>query len=109
MDLSVGDSFSSIFQSIGLPPLLSDRTHVILSLSSLVLFPLSLLKKLDALKYTSLLGLAGTVYTAIFMAIRYFDKRYQTGGKFFADIAAHARPIFNQRTGPLVRIPCMVL
>ncbi|RYH30909.1 hypothetical protein EON65_03945 [archaeon] len=102
--ISLGDSFSSIFQSIGLPAVASDRTNVIVAITSLVLLPLSLLKNLDALKYTSLLGLAGTLYTAIFMAIRYLDKSYVQGGKYFAELAHNAKPVFNQQSGPLVSV-----
>lgn len=31
---------------------------------------------LSALSYTSILGVLGTVYTAVVMGIRFFDKRY---------------------------------
>jgi len=43
------------------------------------------------------MGLGGTLYTAIFMAIRLLDKSYSSGGKFFAQVAA--KPVFNKR-GP---------
>ncbi|CAM9690636.1 unnamed protein product, partial [Sphacelaria rigidula] len=49
---------------------------------------------LSALSYTSMLGVFGTLYTAVVMAIRYFDKSYVEGGRFFAGLAENARPFF---------------
>jgi hypothetical protein len=43
-----------------------------------------------------LLGLGGTLYAAVFMAIRFFDKSYFPGGKFFKTIASTAQPVFNK-------------
>lgn len=62
-----------------------------------MLLPLCSLKSLSALAPFSLLGLGGTLYTAIFMAIRYMDGSYRAGGQFFADIAL--KPSFSQRGG----------
>jgi amino acid permease len=55
------------------------------------------MKSLNSLSPFSLMGLGGTLYTAIFMAIRYFDKSYSLGGRFFELVSL--RPSFNQR-GP---------
>lgn len=93
----IGDSISQLIH----PFLPNQRSNVILSLTSLIIFPLTLLRRLDALKYSSIIGLAGTLYTAIFMAIRYFDGSYRVGGKFFTQLT---KPIFNQMNGPLVSI-----
>lgn len=64
-----------------------------MALSAMVLLPLCSLKNLSSLAPFSLLGLGGTLYTAVFMAIRYFDKSYQVGGKFFNSIPA--TPMFT--------------
>jgi amino acid permease len=66
-------------------------------LSALVLLPLCSLKSLASLAPFSLLGLGGTLYTAIFMIIRFLDKSYATGGRFFSQIAL--QPTFNVRGG----------
>eukprot|EP01035_Chromulina_nebulosa_P026613 gene26613-34860_t len=95
----IGDSFTSLAQTFNLPLILTKRTNVILFISTLVLLPLCSLKSLSALAPFSILGLAGTLYTAIFMAIRYFDGSYLPGGKFFAALPAVGRPIFNSRGG----------
>lgn len=100
-----GDSFSQIFQTFHVPAAYAHRCPVILSLTTLVLLPLCCLRQLDALKYTSALGLGGIIYCAIFMAIRYFDGSYAKGGQFALDIAENLRPSFNQRTESIVSKP----
>lgn len=80
-----------------MPKVVSTRPNVILLLSGLVLLPLCSLKNLSSLSPFSLLGLGGTLYTAVFMAIRYLDKSYLPGGAYFNDIVL--KPSFNQRGG----------
>eukprot|EP01035_Chromulina_nebulosa_P056542 gene56542-77486_t len=53
----IGDSFSQILSSLHLPGPLVSRNSVIVGLSSFIVLPLCCLKRLDALKYTSILGL----------------------------------------------------
>jgi sodium-coupled neutral amino acid transporter 11 len=89
----IGDSFTSLAQTFNLPAIASSRTNVILLLSSLVLAPLCAMKSLSALAPFSLLGLGGTLYTAVFMLIRLLDRSYFPGGKFFNDIVA--KPSFG--------------
>jgi sodium-coupled neutral amino acid transporter 11 len=79
----IGDSFAALAKTFNLPAMLAQRTNIILLLTSTVLFPLCSLKSLNSLAPFSLLGLGGTLYTAIVMAIRFFDGSYRTGGKFF--------------------------
>jgi len=62
-----------------LPAIFRSRTNVILLLTSTVLFPLCSLKSLSALAPFSLLGLGGTLYTALFMTLRLLDKSYSAG------------------------------
>lgn len=99
----IGDSFSQILSSIkSLPAVYTQRSNVILGLTSLVIFPLCLLKNLDALKYTSMAGIGGVVYCAVFMLLRYFDGSYKLGGKFYEVIDNTMRPSFNKKSGNLV-------
>ena len=57
----------------------------------------------------SLLGLGGTLYTAIFMGIRYFDGSYAPGGQFFSSLAVAARPVFNKKgTGDLSKLSILI-
>jgi len=95
----IGDSFTSLAKSFNLPALLSQRTNVIILMTTLVLYPLCSLKSLNALSPFSLLGLGGTLYTALFMAIRYFDGSYAVKGKFFTQLAPALQPSFNKRGG----------
>jgi len=93
----IGDSFSSILKAFHLPSSLTSRSNVILGLSSCVIFPLCMLKNMDALKYTSILGLSGIAYCAVFMLLRYFDGSYRAGGKFIKDISSTFMPSFGVR------------
>lgn len=69
------------------------RTHALLAVTVFVLLPLCLLKNLSSLAPFSLIGILGTVYTAIAMGIRCFDGSYQLpDGKFLADIAHEFQP-----------------
>ena len=97
----IGDSFTALAKTFGLPAFFCQRQNVILLLTSLVLFPLNSLKSLSALAPFSLLGLGGTLYTAVVMAIRYFDKSYAVGGKFYTALATTARPTFAKSFGGL--------
>ena len=91
----IGDSFSQILSSIPMGAQFG-RNSVIVGLSTAVILPLCCLKKLDALKYTSVIGLVGTLYCAGFMGLRLVDGSYREGGRFFATMAANLRPSFNQ-------------
>eukprot|EP01041_Mallomonas_annulata_P008120 gene8120-16664_t len=95
----IGDSFTAIFKTFNLPAIMTQRTNVILLMTTLFLLPLSLLKSLAALAPFSLLGLSGTLYTAVFMTIRFLDGSYAPGGKFFQLIAPTLRQSFGSR-GP---------
>ena len=93
----IGDSFTSLAATFNLPAFFAKRTNIILAISTLVLYPLCSMKSLAALAPFSLLGLGGTLYTAIVMAVRYFDGSYSKGGKFFVAMAQAARPVFNTK------------
>ena len=69
-----------------------------------VLLPLCLLKQLDALKYTSMLGLGGVLYCALFVVLRFLDGSYRPGGKFFSLIDASLQPSFGTQKGSMVRM-----
>lgn len=95
--LIIADSFSSLAQSFSLPAALTQRSNVLLGITSLVLLPMCSLRSLASLAPFSLLGLGGTVYTAIFMAIRYLDGSYLPAGQLLSTIPATLQPSFNQR------------
>ncbi len=90
----LGDAFSNVATSLQLPPFLCDRTNVIVILSAGVITPLNLLKDLSLLKYTSILGVAGVLYNAVFISKRYMDGSYAPGGRFYEDM--YVKPSFDQ-------------
>ncbi|CAM9295579.1 unnamed protein product, partial [Choristocarpus tenellus] len=91
----VGDVFQDIMKAFGAPAFFASRTNILCLISSVVLLPLCLLKDLSALSYTSIVGVAGTAYTAVVMAIRFFDGSYAAGGKFLPMIAESSQPLFK--------------
>lgn len=94
----IGDSFASIAKLAGFTGVLASPNAWIVFLSTFVLLPLSLLRDLSALAIGSVVGTAGTVYTALFVFLRYFDKSYLAGGKFNLAIAESMRPVFSAPT-----------
>lgn len=100
--LIIGDSFTALAQGLELPTALAKREHVILILSSLILFPLCSLKNMAALAPFSILGLGGMLYTAAYMAVRYADKSYLAGGQYFGELAVRYKPLFNTRPGKFI-------
>lgn len=95
----IADSFTALAESFNLPAILAARSNVIIMLTAAVLYPLCSLQSLAALSPFSLMGLGGTLYAAVFMAIRYFDGSYAAGGKFFGSLVAAGKPVFGTK-GP---------
>jgi sodium-coupled neutral amino acid transporter 11 len=90
----LGDSFASIASLAGLPVKMCSSNTWILAISAFVLLPLSLLRDLSSLAIGSLIGTAGTIYTALFMGLRLLDNSYAAGGRYYAAISESARPAF---------------
>jgi sodium-coupled neutral amino acid transporter 11 len=95
----IGDSFTALADTFKFPGLLAQRNSIILLISGCILFPLCSLNSLAALSPFSLLGLGGTVYTAIFMGIRLLDGTYGAVGKFTETLPAAMKPVFGTQ-GP---------
>lgn len=94
----IGDSFTALSQTFNLPAILQARNNVILLLTSTVLYPLCSMSSLAALSPFSLVGLGGTMYTALFMAKRYLDGSYKALGKYSEKLAPALRPSFNVKS-----------
>ena len=71
------------------------RGQCLIGLTIFVLLPLCLVKGLKALAPFSSVGAAGMIFTAIAMAIRYYDHSYDEGGKFYDEIPESSRPQFG--------------
>mmetsp|Transcript_2278 Transcript_2278/g.4835 ORF Transcript_2278/g.4835 Transcript_2278/m.4835 type:complete len:479 (+) Transcript_2278:70-1506(+) len=88
--LVLGDTFSALFKTLGMTV---SREVSLIGLTLTVLLPLCLLKDLSSLAPFSLAGIAGMLYTAVAMAIRYFDGSYASIDSGLAmDVAASLRP-----------------
>lgn len=74
------------------------RQTSLIGLTLIVLLPLCLLKNLSSLAPFSLAGIAGMLYTAVAMAIRYFDGSYSNPQSGFPlDVAASLRPVIGDK------------
>jgi sodium-coupled neutral amino acid transporter 11 len=80
----LGDVFTPLLTIIGFPDRFNGRTSNILAITTGVLFPLSLIKDLSALAFTSILGFAAIIYTVMFIVIRALDGSYSVGSGRFA-------------------------
>ena len=72
----LGDVSTEMLNAKGIK---TTRAGNISIITALVLFPLSLLKNLSALSFTSVLGFASILYTVAFIAYRSFDGSYSLG------------------------------
>ena len=61
----LGDVWTPIFKTAGLPDSINMRKSNIVALATLVLYPLSLIKDLSALAFTSILGFSAVAYTCL--------------------------------------------
>ncbi len=84
----------------GTPSLmLTNRNLLIGFLSAGILLPLSLMKNLSSLGFTSMLGTGGLLYTAVMMLVRYFDGSYGPSGKFTSVLPIEHSPAFATKSG----------
>ena len=96
----IGDSFSSIFKAAGLPSILSSRPAAISGVALCCSLPLCLLQSLERLKFSSLAGVGGLIYTAGFMTFRQCAGAYAPGGALFEATLPHMRPRFDALLSP---------
>ena len=90
----LGDVFTPLLQSIGMDGL--RRTTTIVALTVTLLLPMSLIKNLSALAFTSVLGFAAILYTVVFVTVRALDGTYSLpDGLFVAAATAAASPDAN--------------
>jgi hypothetical protein len=95
ISMVLADTFSSLLQS-------SDRTKVLMTVTTTLLLPLCWMKNLASLAPFSLLGVLGMAYTAFAMTVRYVDGNYalpinkdDAGGELLGHVAKHLRPSFG--------------
>lgn len=89
----LADTFKDLLVAIGIT---TTRSTALLSLTSVVLLPLCLVKNLSSLAPFSLLGIMGMAYTSIAIGIRFFDGSYaEPAGKFLVDLAPNMQPFYG--------------
>mmetsp|Transcript_21351 Transcript_21351/g.58730 ORF Transcript_21351/g.58730 Transcript_21351/m.58730 type:complete len:470 (-) Transcript_21351:395-1804(-) len=93
----LGDVATSLLSLSGVTTTSSTRTLAICALTVAVLTPLSLLKDLSALAFTSAIGCGAILYTALFVAVRALDGSYHGGdaSAFVKSLPAHLKPSFH--------------
>ena len=94
----LGDVFTPLLAQAGFPGQFNGRTSNILVITGLLLLPLSLIKDLSALAFTSVLGFAAIMYTVLFIIVRSIDGTYRVGsGRFvLGDGASSQIPTFEK-------------
>ena len=84
----MGDVFTPLLHSIGVPDFINKRSTNIIAVTLFALLPLSLVKDLSALAFTSVLGSMAVAYTVVFIVFRSLDGTYAIGnveGRFIKD------------------------
>lgn len=86
---------------MGAPTALSNRNAALAAVAALAVAPLTQLGSLNALAPLSAVGLAGILFTALMMGVRYIDGSYRYSnlggeiGRFLAELPTPSRPSFN--------------
>eukprot|EP00527_Entomoneis_sp_CCMP2396_P004539 CAMPEP_0198149154 /NCGR_PEP_ID=MMETSP1443-20131203/45157_1 /TAXON_ID=186043 /ORGANISM="Entomoneis sp., Strain CCMP2396" /LENGTH=490 /DNA_ID=CAMNT_0043814083 /DNA_START=95 /DNA_END=1567 /DNA_ORIENTATION=+ len=95
----LGDVSTFLLGQTGIPAHLNNRaTNIIITTVGLLL-PMSLIKDLSVLSFTSILGFAAVMYTVLLIAYRALDGSYALGsGKFLADGLITAMPSFTKQS-----------
>ena len=88
----LGDVFTTLLRgTLGIETWYTTRSSLIVVLSTTVLLPLTLIRDLSALGFTSILGLCAVLYTVGFIIYRALDGSYTLGsGKFIVARSATA-------------------
>ena len=105
----LADTVRSLLLSAGID---MSRGLCLILVTIVAILPLCMLKSLHRLAPFSVLGTAGVIFTALAMAIRYYDGSYQPGGKYYEDLHPSLQPVFgttNEAWSPgILPFVCMV-
>jgi len=89
----LADTFQSIYATVGLN---MARSTTLLSVTSIVILLMCLLKNLTSLAPLSLVGVIGMGYTVLAMAVRYATRAYaMPNGPLLADIPTALHSVFR--------------
>lgn len=93
----IGDVFTPLLDMAGFPAAWNDRQTNILAITGAFLLPMSLIRNLSALAFTSILGFCAISYTVLFIIYRALDGSYKLGsGKFVTDGVLRVLPAFEK-------------
>ena len=84
----LGDVFTPLLEQAGMPAAYNSRTSNIVVITATLLLPLSLIKNLSALAFTSVLGFCAIAYTVFFIVVRALDGSYKLGSGRFVKLVA---------------------
>ena len=106
----IGDIFGALASVLSIGGVAVKRWMVLTGITSFVLLPLCMLEDLSALQFSSLVGFAGILYTALFQVWRLSDGSYRTGGKMLPFVEEKMLPhwpeqkfsLWHVNTGTLV-------
>jgi amino acid permease len=79
----LGDVFTPLLKEAGVPDHYNGRTSNIIAITATLLLPLSCIKNLSALAFTSILGFCAIAYTVFFVVVRALDGSYALGAGQF--------------------------
>jgi amino acid permease len=97
----IGDIFSALATAFGLN---TSRWIVLGAISTLVLLPLCLLEDLSALKFSSLVGVGGILYTLAFHLYRAWDGSYSPGAFLTEFVPSRFQPNWPDVKLPLFSV-----
>jgi sodium-coupled neutral amino acid transporter 11 len=93
----LGDVFTPLLAQAGFPARYNGRSGNIVAITVGLLLPLSLIKDLSALAFTSILGFSAIIYTVAFIIVRSLDGSYSLpDGRFLQQGVIAAMPAFEK-------------
>ena len=106
----IGDVFTPLLAQAGVPAKYNSRGTNMLAITIALLFPMSLIRNLSALAFTSILGFCAIMYTVVFINIRALDGSYKLGsGKFVTDGMLKVLPSFKKTSMWNINFSSLVL
>ena len=82
----IGDIFGALSAAAGVTGVVGQRSTVLGAISALCLLPLCLLEDISSLQFSSILGVAGIMFTVVFHILRVSDGTYTPESGLFAKL-----------------------
>lgn len=88
----IGDIFAALASTVFTDGLLSKRWFLLSALTGGILLPLCLLQDISALQFSSIIGVAGIVYTCLFHVYRFVKGTYSIGSPILEHLSPKQLP-----------------